>query len=291
MNISKSHARNARFASAALLALPLLVHAQNPPPPQSTQGGQSTQTPPDPNANPPGNFPAPQKTPWFPKGPIGLKFVTIGFRIPIAIQPEIANGNTTKTVNSTTTSIFNTTGKTSRVAVGLVLEFPVYKHVTLVAEGNYHHITYQEIREDDQLVSGKTTGTNVTTSTANVKARELEFPVMLRYNGIRSHGVLSKLFIGAGETYRRLSNVTTTTKIAVQNVGVAEVDSTSYLPVTPNRRTTTGTVVGIGFKLLDGVNIRLTPEVRYTRWNGRVFDADSTRTRNSLMEVGFALTF
>jgi hypothetical protein len=288
---ANSCALRALFTSVTIFVLPFLLEAQAPPGTQSTPPPSTTAPQGTPDSSTASNFPAPEKPKSFPAGPSGLKFVTFGFRIPGSLQPDIGAGLITSS-SGTTTTTFTTTGQSSRVAVGLVLEFPIYKHLTLVGEGTFHHVRYQEVREDDQIVTaGGTAGTNVTKATASVKARQLDFPAMLRYTGLRPHGILSHLYVAGGVAFRKISSVTTTTTNSYTAVNTAAVTSTSYVPVTPARRNTTGTVAGLGFKFLDGVNIRVTPEVRYTRWQGRVFDQNSTQSRNSQIEVSIALTF
>jgi hypothetical protein len=50
-------------------------------------------------------------------------------------------------------------------------------------------------------------------------------------------------------------------------------------------------VAGMGLRLVDDFNIKLSPELRYTRWMGATFDSESTRSRRNQLEVGIALTF
>jgi len=47
------------------------------------------------------------------------------------------------------------------------------------------------------------------------------------------------------------------------------------------RRTIRGFVGGFGVQLIDPVGVRVVPEVRYTRWAGRSFDAFSTHTNST----------
>ena len=42
-----------------------------------------------------------------------------------------------------------------------------------------------------------------------------------------------------------------------------------------SKRTLIGATVGVGFRFIDEFNIKVTPEVRYTRWNGLTFGQDS----------------
>ena len=44
-------------------------------------------------------------------------------------------------------------------------------------------------------------------------------------------------------------------------------------------------------RFVDDFGVKLTPELRYTRWRGATFDSDSTRMRRDELVIGIALTF
>jgi hypothetical protein len=260
---------------------------------QQTNPNSTTSTTPSNTTGAASKFPAPEPEKWNPPGPTKLKFVSIGFRLPILIHTDIEKRSTTATVSSnnpttTTTTSFDTTPKSSRLAIGLALEFPVYHHLTLVGEGLYHVLRYQQIENITQVVSAGTNSTNVT---QNTKARQLTFPVMLRYTGFKHGGVLSKIFVAGGVEFVRISNLKSQTDTSYTAINLAPVNSTSYAPVAANLRSTSGPTVGLGFKFLDSFNIRLTPEVRYTKLRGRIFNTGSSLSREQQLEAGFALTF
>jgi hypothetical protein len=51
-----------------------------------------------------------------------------------------------------------------------------------------------------------------------------------------------------------------------------------------------GATVGVGFRFVDEFNIKVTPEIRYTRWNGMTFAQDSTRSPRNQLEVGIGFS-
>jgi hypothetical protein len=51
-----------------------------------------------------------------------------------------------------------------------------------------------------------------------------------------------------------------------------------------------GATVGVGFRFVDEFNIKVTPEVRFTRWNGATFNQDSTRSPRNQLEVGIGFS-
>ncbi len=265
------------------LMLPLLLA-----PAMHAQG--TAQAKPDEPPSAPENTNVAEPVDWFPKGPLGLKWVSIGVFVPVMIEPEIKNGSS---VSGTTLPItkFTTTGQTSRVAVGLALEFPIYKHLTLVAEGIYHHISYKEVLEIDTVDTTNTAATTVTTFTQNTSAVEWQIPVMLRYTGFRSHGIFSKVYVEAGEAYRKVGHVKSTTNYDQSIPGQSDTTSVSNSPVLPQSRSMHGEQVGIGLRFMDDFNIRVEPEVRYVRWPGQVYDFDTTHTATRQLEVGVSFTF
>ena len=56
------------------------------------------------------------------------------------------------------------------------------------------------------------------------------------------------------------------------------------------KRLLIGATVGAGFRFIDEFNIKVTPEIRYTRWNGTTFNQDSTRSPRNQLEVGIGFS-
>src|SRR5262245_16481392 len=107
---------DAWFVTLAVLALPLLTRAQEPAKQTPSSSSSSNGTP---------------RTPPFPDGPLKLRWVTLGFRIPVFLKPEIGGG-TVDASTSVTSRTFTATGASSRVAPGAVIELPVFRRLTLV---------------------------------------------------------------------------------------------------------------------------------------------------------------
>jgi hypothetical protein len=57
-----------------------------------------------------------------------------------------------------------------------------------------------------------------------------------------------------------------------------------------SKRLLMGGTVGVGLRFVDEFNIKVTPEVRYTRWNGTTFNQDSTRSPRNQLEVGIGFS-
>ena len=57
-----------------------------------------------------------------------------------------------------------------------------------------------------------------------------------------------------------------------------------------DKRTLLGATVGAGFRFVDEFNIKVTPEIRFTRWNGPTFNQDSTLSPRNQLEVGIGFS-
>jgi hypothetical protein len=145
----------------------------------------------------------------------------------------------------------------------------------------YHRLNYTQTTQVTDTVNGNTG------ITENTRASLWDVPVMLRYRGLRESGFLSKFYLAGGGELRNVAHVRTSTVTNFPNGST----TTSNLPVEPSKRDLAGAVVGMGLRLVDDFNIKLSPELRYTRWMGATFDSESTRSRRNQLEVGIALTF
>ena len=98
----------------------------------------------------------------------------------------------------------------------------------------------------------------------STKARLFDLPVLLHRN-LGTSGFLSHVYLSAGATARNVSAVRTTNNIT--NADGTLANNQIQAPI--SKRTLIGGTVGIGFRFIDEFNIKVTPEVRYTRWNAR----------------------
>jgi hypothetical protein len=114
---------------------------------------------------------------------------------------------------------------------------------------------------------------------------------MLRYTGLHSDRIFSKLYVEGGMAYRKVDHVRTTTDYSKQVPSEATTTSSSNIPTPLGMSTLKGAVVAVGFRFVDDFNIRVTPEIRYTRWQGRVLNGFLTDSRPDQFDVGVGLTF
>ena len=114
-----------------------------------------------------------------------------------------------------------------------------------------------------------------------------DVPVMVHYRGLRSSGLLSRMYVAAGAAGRTAMRISTSTTTTFPDTSTG----TSKVVASPSKRNLLGGVVGIGFRIVDDFNINWTPEIRYTRWAGSTFGSDSTISPRNQLEVSLGFTF
>jgi hypothetical protein len=192
-------------------------------------------------------------------------------------------GGTAYDFNATTTS------KSPVVGGGLELEFRLAPRWRLTADLLFHRLRYDSSaatfwgRDDPATGNDERTQSSVTEQS---KGRLWDFPVMLHRRGLRASGPLSHVWFGAGVAARTVSDVRTRAQIKSPD-GSERVD---YHSVTPSRRNLAGVVVSFGLRIVDDFNIKITPEVRFTRWSGATFAAGTTRSPRNQLEFGIGFT-
>ena len=185
---------------------------------------------------------------------------------------------------------FQTTSSSPGLGIGAAMEYILGPRATLTAEVLFHRLRYETVTDTYWGTDDATTSNDERsriTRTEHTKARVWDLPVMLHYARLRPKGVASRLYVGAGATYRIVTSIRTENDISYSN-GSSEVN---YYQAQPSHRQTVGAVAGIGFRFVDEFNIKVTPEVRYTRWLRPLFSLDSTQSPKNQIEVGLGLTF
>ncbi len=249
----------------------------------------SGQTPGPGEKNPPPPSAAAEKTSEAPKGK-----VAIGFRVrtlPARQFSVMNNGQvmTTATISKVNyDTIFNTTTHSFLLGGGLAIEAPLSRRTLLTADVIFNRLRYTKVTDvfsgtDDPTTSADERSHKTTTETS--KARLFDLPVLVHRN-LRSSGVLSRLYLSGGATARLASSVRTTNNITNADATTANNQITAQVA----KRMLVGATVGAGFRFVDEFNIKVTPEVRFTRWNGATFNQDSTRSPRNQLEVGIGFS-
>jgi hypothetical protein len=249
--------------------------------------GQTTATP-DSAQPAPSTAAAQPAEPPVRKWSIGIRVRTL----PVKSFSSMDNGRTLATATVSRVNYdfnYHTTAKSFPIGGGLAIEGLLTPRTLLTVDAVFTRLKYQKVTDtyngtDDPTTSNdERSHKNVTEDT---QARLYDLPVLLHRN-LTASGFLSHVYLAAGATARLASDVRTTTNIT--NADATTANSTT--PAAVNKRLVVGGTVGVGLRFVDEFNIKVTPEVRYTRWNGATFAQDSTRSPRNQLEMNLAFIF
>ena len=214
--------------------------------------------------------------------PKGIRRLSVGFRVagyPFNPLHNVTdNFTTTGTVPATYT--ITTSNDYMKIGFGPSLEFAVTRRFTLVGEVFYHRLNYTQTTQVTQ-------GTLSEGITENTRGNFWDIPGLIRFRGLREEGLLSHMYFDGGGAFRDAAQIKSNFVINNPN-GTTTYSST---PIRPSEKILGGAVVGAGLRFVDDFGIKMEPELRYTRWFGRTFDSESTRSSPNQIEVDIGFTF
>jgi hypothetical protein len=220
--------------------------------------------------------------------------LAIGFRariLPFRSFSVMDNGRVLKTTTVSKVnydSNYNTISHSFILGGGLTLEGWISRRTLVTADVLFNRLRYDRTTDvysgtDDPTTSADERSHQNTTE--NTAARLFDLPVLIQRN-VRPTGFLSHVYVAAGPSARLVSTVHTTTNITYADA----TKGNSASPAAVSKRLLIGGTVGVGLRFVDEFNIKVTPEVRYTRWNGMTFNQDSTRSPRNQLEVGIGFS-
>ena len=119
------------------------------------------------------------------------------------------------------------------------------------------------------------------------EANHWDIPILVRYylNGPRQR---ARPFISGGMGMRLVRNAKATREIGDLDRGESE-----FVEITPDVATerTMGLVGGLGFELIDDVNLKLSVEGRYMRWQDKTFEMGLANALRNHVEIVLGLSF
>lgn len=119
------------------------------------------------------------------------------------------------------------------------------------------------------------------------EANHWDIPVTVRYylNGPRQR---ARPFISGGMGMRLVRNAKATREISSIDGGESE-----FVDITPdvNSDQTMGLVGGLGFELIDDINLKLAVEGRYMRWQEKTFEVGLANALRNHVEIILSLSF
>ena len=178
----------------------------------------------------------------------------------------------------------------TKAVLGASGEYRLNRHVAFGAELFRHEAQYSQVT---QIRSGKkdpnssTDNRQVTTLTQTTRANYWELPVLARYYGAGRAGFLKHMYVAGGMSYRHIGNIRTSNETANAD------GSTAYneTPATSDRTNQLGFVTGVGVRFIDDFMLRVTPEIRFTRWLGSTFHGQAYNSSGNQLEAGMAIIF
>jgi hypothetical protein len=216
----------------------------------------------------------------------------LGFRVR-GFESNVLGGRTVNTENATakTSQIFTTDTSARQLSVGPTVEMRIRGKLSISGEAFYHRPSYRKVTRSYTGTDDPSTSTDErtlkSTVTETTKATYWDFPVVLRYRGLKRAGLLSHAFVEGGWALRTVSSIATGNETVFSD-GTTGYNENRAQPAVRNLR---GMVGGAGFRFVDAFGVKVTPQARYTYWSGESFQADSTRSRRNQFEIGIGLSF
>jgi len=218
----------------------------------------------------------------------------IGFRVrtlPFRSFSTMDNGTLLKTTTATSVNYdwnYSTTDYAFVLGGGLTLERQISNRTMVTADLLFTRLRYDQTTNkywgsDDPTTAADERSHQLTTETT--KARLFDLPVLIQRN-VRQTGILSHLYLAGGATGRMISSVHSATNIVYAD----GTKGNNTIPAPIARRVLVGGTVGVGLRFIDEFHIKVTPEVRYTRWNGMSMNHESTRSPRNQLEVGIGFS-
>ena len=243
---------------------------------------------PAPAQPPPGEAKPPEPEPA--REPVYLRRFSLGVTGSAPFMLLLQGGQrTTETATPPQATDFKTSQKKHYVGGGAAVQFALFDRWAINIHGIARTAEYDSFRifysgtDNTNTVIDERTQTGITEST---KARYFDFPVMVRRFNKGHHDYKHRWFFEAGPSVRYVS------KIRTQNTYTdSKGGQTSDALPPPYKKSIVGATAGIGGVLIDPVGVRITPEVRYTRWLGATFDVPPTRSRRDQVEFVITIGF
>lgn len=202
--------------------------------------------------------------------------------------------DTTTTTASTTKPIadYTYTGSStsSHYSGGPVFEMRLTKHIWVGAELAFHHVSYAQVTDIRTGKADPNAGTDnrpLTILTDNSTVNYWDIPMLVRYRGLRQSGRFRRFYPIGGATYRHVGRVRT------GNDTVNADGSTAYdeTPDVPKKSNLFGLTVGIGYRLVDELGVKVVPEIRFTRWLDHSFQGLAYTSSPNQAQAGIGITF
>ncbi len=206
--------------------------------------------------------------------------LSFGFRVR-AIPFGFFGERTVTTTNSSTDLDYSyqTTSSSPYMGIGPAIEYLLRQNLVLGVDFLHHSAQYA--RTVGVTNSDDETDTTVETT------RMTYWDIPLHVQWLGPPRLPRRMFVSIGGVYRHVGHIRTGNETTYSD-GTTDYNET---PVKSVRTNLFGASAGLGFRFVDQFGIKVTPEVRYTRWFGNTFSAISTRSEPGQLEAIIGLTF
>jgi hypothetical protein len=216
---------------------------------------------------------------------------SLGFRIEYHASPLFS----TTTVQTSTTKPaidYTYTGSTPGPRAGLapMVEYRLTKHLSLGLELDFHKAEYQQTT---QFISGakdpnsSNDDRKTTTIRETTRVNYWETPLVARYCGFRRTGRLSNTYVLGGVEWRHVGKIRTGTEFSYAD-GTTDYNE---VPAHPDRTNQTGVFGGIGYRIVNTLHMKFTPEVRFVHWQGISFQGLTYRSARNQVELSLGWSY
>lgn len=226
-----------------------------------------------------------------PKRP-AVRRPSLGFRVTYFGLPFFKTATTTASTTTPVIASYTYVGGTSspKLAVSPTAEYRLTDRLSLGIEFRFHHTDFSQTTT---ILSGivnpnaSTDDRQPITITQQTEASYWEVPLLAHYYGLPGGGLLSRAYASGGWEFRYISNIRTGTDFSYPG-GATDYNE---IPVGSGRNTQFGAVVGLGLRFIDAFNIKISPEVRFTRWMGSTFQGQGYNAAANELEGGIGISF
>jgi hypothetical protein len=199
---------------------------------------------------------------------------------------DLSSSSSSLSVETTSTA----TPRSSALSGGASIEVAILDKLSLTVDLLYRSAGYNTGNELIEGVDDPDTeedDRSTTRTFQRTRAVYWDVPVMLRLYDAGWRERRPTVFFNIGGAARRVSKIRTFREFELPD-GTHSIDES---PVEPANRLITGIVAGGGFQFRSASGLKVTPEVRLTRWLSTTFDSSPALSRRNQVEFLLGLTF
>jgi hypothetical protein len=239
----------------------------------------------------PAAFSQSQDTPEEAAAPRPLKRFYFGGRLSVLGIPLVRAESFNQATSNPASRVENTASRTgSEYGGGPTVQWNVNRRFSITLDLLQHNAGYKSESFGTLGVDNPKTTTDERTyfkRSEITRADYWDVSALARIYYDRHARADFRRFFNFGAAYRRLTDIRTSRE-------TTDTDGTTCCletPATPAHRAVPGVVVGAGIQAIDDLGIKITPELRYTRWLRNSVDVTAVRSNKNQWEFVIGFTF